>query len=546
MNPLDRPCPLAPGAIVVAYARDSGGGNQDDRSVQQQIDLYQQYCQRHHLHLRHIYVDRAASAATATSREQFQQMIADLRAADDLSGLILWKLNRLARNIDDAQYYKADLRRRGYTIITLADDIPDGPIGTIFESILEWKAQRDRLDISTDASRGLAALVSSKNPDGTYCNYLPGRPPAGFRAVRVRLGTKRNGQPHIVQKIEPDPVLFPLIQRAWQLRATGATYGEIRQQTGIKVALTNIFDNEIYAGVLNYGSLRLEDWLPPDARACTSDQWETVQSLRRQHIRSGGKNSSRHHPRRLSSNYLLTSLIHCGYCGGRMSGNRHKLKSGYYRSYRCTSKKLAAASCPDSTRINAAVIEPLIIDHLASHILTPHVIRELFNRWHHEQTSSNGLRQQRLDHITEQIASVQAKIKNLIRIAESTGDITITERLDQRRIELMELQNHHHLLQQTAAIPATLTDQQINHLVERLRHQLQNGDTKTVLAAFITRIDAKKSAGTVYYTFPAPPKVAYNPVPPRGENIYPGEDTHILQPSELTVNIKWRRGQHTI
>jgi len=41
-------CPLPPGTHVVAYCRDSGGDEQD-RSVAQQIDVAREYCQHDNL-----------------------------------------------------------------------------------------------------------------------------------------------------------------------------------------------------------------------------------------------------------------------------------------------------------------------------------------------------------------------------------------------------------------------------------------------------------------------------------------------------------------
>ena len=51
-------CPLPPGTHVVVYCRDSGGEEQD-RSVSQQIDTAHEYCQHHNLVLEKVYVDEA-------------------------------------------------------------------------------------------------------------------------------------------------------------------------------------------------------------------------------------------------------------------------------------------------------------------------------------------------------------------------------------------------------------------------------------------------------------------------------------------------------
>jgi hypothetical protein len=42
---------------------------------------------------------------------------------------VFWSFSRCARDFDDAQYYKADIRRRGIAVESIIDDIPDGPTG---------------------------------------------------------------------------------------------------------------------------------------------------------------------------------------------------------------------------------------------------------------------------------------------------------------------------------------------------------------------------------------------------------------------------------
>jgi hypothetical protein len=60
---------------------------------------------------------------------------------------------------DDAEFYKADLRRRGYVIHSLTDQIPDGPFGRVIESITPWKDEERLREISKDAQRGLQWLA---------------------------------------------------------------------------------------------------------------------------------------------------------------------------------------------------------------------------------------------------------------------------------------------------------------------------------------------------------------------------------------------------
>ena len=64
--------------------------------------------------------------------------------------MILWRYSRFSRDIDDAQLYKADLRRRGYTIHSMKDIVPDGIDGRFFESAIDWMNARFLEDMSED------------------------------------------------------------------------------------------------------------------------------------------------------------------------------------------------------------------------------------------------------------------------------------------------------------------------------------------------------------------------------------------------------------
>src|SRR5712691_5535390 len=75
------------------------------------------------------------------------------------SPVVLWSFSRFARDYDDAEFYKADLRRRGYVIHSLTDQIPDGPFGRVIESITHWKDEERLREISKDARRGLQWLA---------------------------------------------------------------------------------------------------------------------------------------------------------------------------------------------------------------------------------------------------------------------------------------------------------------------------------------------------------------------------------------------------
>ena len=81
------------------------------------------------------YIDRALSAKT-DNRPDFQRMIKDsYRRLFDT--VLVWKLDRFARNRYDSAYYKNILKKNGVNVISAKENISDGPEGIILESLLE-------------------------------------------------------------------------------------------------------------------------------------------------------------------------------------------------------------------------------------------------------------------------------------------------------------------------------------------------------------------------------------------------------------------------
>jgi site-specific DNA recombinase len=55
--------------------------------------------------------------------------------------VIVWKLDRFARNRYDSAHYKNVLRKNGIRVLSAKENISDGPEGIILESMLEGFAE---------------------------------------------------------------------------------------------------------------------------------------------------------------------------------------------------------------------------------------------------------------------------------------------------------------------------------------------------------------------------------------------------------------------
>lgn len=93
---------------AVIYARYSSD-NQREESIEGQLRECKEYAERNDMVIVKNYIDRALSAKT-DNRPQFQQMIKDsVKGGFDV--VLVWKLDRFARNRYDSARYKSILKK---------------------------------------------------------------------------------------------------------------------------------------------------------------------------------------------------------------------------------------------------------------------------------------------------------------------------------------------------------------------------------------------------------------------------------------------------
>lgn len=93
---------------AVIYARYSCD-NQREESIEGQIRECSQFAEKSGMNVVYEYIDRAFSAKT-DNRPEFQKMIKD-SYSNKFQSIIVWKLDRFARNRYDSARYKAILKK---------------------------------------------------------------------------------------------------------------------------------------------------------------------------------------------------------------------------------------------------------------------------------------------------------------------------------------------------------------------------------------------------------------------------------------------------
>jgi site-specific DNA recombinase len=432
-------------ARLVAYLRDSGGKDQD-LSLEQQEAAIRAWCTHRGHELTHIFRDEGISGGSTVGRRGFHEMMHHFAQGNCTDhGVVVWKYNRFARDFDDAQFFKADLRRRGYVIHSMNDQVPDGPDGRLFEAAIDWMSQRYRADMARDIKRGLFHLVRAHGA-------IPSKPPVGFKWLALDLGKRRDGSAHIVHRWAPDPELLERVQLAFKLKAEGYSHRYIEAHCKLfsnTTSYTKFFSNPIYIGELHFGKgddeIVIPEYCPP---MIDRDTWDRVQilsqknRLRRHKLSANAEGGNADHPRRLAaSGYLLSGLVRCSSCGSLMYGETNINTYGQrYYYYACgTGKNKYHLHCKNK-RIPRAELEAEVMKILTGYLKKPALVGRITKLGNDHLAVHHSARKKLLEYEMEH-TTIETKMEKIVATIEDMGGSKrLAERLRNLEVRQRELE----------------------------------------------------------------------------------------------------------
>ncbi len=340
---------------AVIYARFSSD-RQREESIEGQLRECREYADRNGITVLGSYIDRALSAKT-DHRPDFQRMIKD--SAKGLFDVVLvWKLDRFARNRYDSAHYKAILKKNGVKVVSAKEAIAEDSTGILLESLLEGYAEFYSVELSEKIHRGQKenALKGRNNGGGIPLGYVLGRD----------------------QRLEIDPLTAPLVVEIFTRYAEGETVREIVQslnERGLKTrrnrpfsmnSFDRILKNRKYIGEYSYQDVNIPGGVPAIVPA---DLFDRVQTKMEKNKRAPAISKA-------EETYLLTTKLFCGKCGRLMvgeSGTSHTGKKHYY--YKCGSSK-RKTGC-DKKAVKKEWIEDLVVNQTMKMIFDDEALETL-------------------------------------------------------------------------------------------------------------------------------------------------------------------------
>ncbi len=376
---------------AVIYARYSCD-NQREESIEGQLRDCEAYCQKNDITVVGTYIDRAESART-DQRPEFQHMIQDSsRGQFDL--VIVWKMDRFARDRYDSANYKSRLKKKNIKVLSATENISGGPEGILMETLLEGMAEYFSAELAVKVNRGM-------KENALKCMHNGGLPPFGYTV---------DANKHY----QIDPVTAPVVRDIFTRYDRGETIKEIvdfLHAAGIKGpkqkelnlnSIARILKNRKYIGEYSYRDVVVPDGIPA---LVEKDLFERVQARMAKNRRAPAQ-------RKAEDDYLLTTKLFCGECGVMMVGecgtsSNQGRKYHYYRCVNskrnktCTAKHKSVRKLPIENAVIQAVMEKIMDDAFVNFIADS--VMEL-------QGTGSPL----LSSLEKQLAETERSIENLL------------------------------------------------------------------------------------------------------------------------------------
>jgi DNA invertase Pin-like site-specific DNA recombinase len=192
------------------YARHSPGRSQ---TIEAQLADLEGVVQEKGWIIDRKFIDRWETGTLVENRVNFGQMLHLAKQGPQTAEVIMIvDLSRFSRHQIHAQLYRAQLRKDGWKILSLHDNIPgDITLAPIFEAMIDWKNEQFIRDLKEKTNAGLRYLAEQ--------GCLPGGSVAkGYRLLEKTIGFYSNGDPRIGRKPDPNEVA-ELVRKAFEMKA---------------------------------------------------------------------------------------------------------------------------------------------------------------------------------------------------------------------------------------------------------------------------------------------------------------------------------------
>lgn len=341
---------------AVIYARFSSH-SQTEQSIEGQLRECYDFAKRNNYIVIDEYIDRALTGTT-DKRPQFLQMIEDSKKKT-FDYVIVYQLDRFARNRYDSANYKNKLKKNGVRVLSAKENITEDASGILVEGLLESMAEYYSAELSQKVRRGIRESLLKGY-------FIGGLPLYGYDIVDKRYKINEEESKIVKEMFNRYACGDRLIDIVNWLKEKGI---KSKQNKTFSIDMINkIIRNTKYMGkyITRSGEL-YENIVEPivDERL-----WKKCNEI---------MDSYKHKPRSRGNGrcYVLTGKLYCGHCSSVMSaetGSGHLGK--VYTYYKCYHKKKKINDC-EKTNIRKDDFERFVMDKAKEFVLQQDILDKI-------------------------------------------------------------------------------------------------------------------------------------------------------------------------
>ena len=316
----------------------------------------------------------AGYSAKNTDRPAFQQMMARLRTGE-FSHLVVWKIDRISRNLLDFAEMYAEIKKLGITFVSKNEQFDtSNAMGEAMLKIILVFAELERNMTSERVTAVMLARASNGQWNG-------GKVPYGYDYDK-ETGT------FSINEAEASVInmIYDTYERVQSLLAVARTLNEkgILPRSGTPwnpTTISTMLKNPFYTGAYRYnyhdesksgGNTSNKFLKPKDDWILVQDHHPAIIPAERQERvcailednRRSNKRSSKTYVRK--NTHIFAGVLYCGYCGSQMQSTVDRERADGYRPsiYAC-SRKRRFDDC-ENKYISDVVVAPFVLNYIAN------------------------------------------------------------------------------------------------------------------------------------------------------------------------------------
>ena len=479
-------------------------------------------------------------------RNILQEALQDAKAKEyDI--LVVYKDDRIGRRMWEIGAYVMSLKSFGVDIYTVKDGCispkSDDIMGQMMLALRYGNAQKSSSDTGMRVKDTAQKLVQKGK-------FMGGKAPYGYKLELSGEVSKHGRALHHLVVVPEQAEVVKYIYELSLHKEFGATkISKILNEHEIYKdraprdiwkggTIVSILTNPVYAGYTaykrrervdgRYHRLDSKDWIfaeKPDTEIAIIDEnmWNQVQDTRKQRADKYIKaleNQNVTVIRRNSGMLALIDVLHCGYCGRKMTnGSKYNYWTIKDTGERRTSK-IAIYKCPNAwngiphektKQYRADQIEPVVFEALAEYIGKLQENEDVFTQIEENQSRQKAVKQSELDKEQSELENIQQKIsvmENNIPNA-MTGDypLSLEELAGIIRKHKEQEQKHKRIVEERKAeldaMKVSMDDwENIRSKIPTWQDVFWNADTTTkrvLVNKLIERIDITKDSVNIRF-----------------------------------------------